>query len=271
LDNQQEPAIKEEAVIEQPVENKVEEVAAPEQFVVPEDIMEKLAEDLTKVNIMPKLEGMDVDETHVKTVVSETLKDMMPLIISHVKDALHAQNGFKFVPNPRDRNYSVEFASHPVEGQSKFELQFNEFKKQGKIFLDKALDKLSTIPEKLSTIPEKLSALPDKMPGVMEKIKEFPGKIPGAIDTLNHQISGDPYVLCAEGRYPKSVVAKGYQLKEIFSEEDTKGLLEFVSHMPGEADLAQLADVFAAYKQLKEEKEEKEKAASQENAPAESQ
>jgi hypothetical protein len=289
LDNKAEPEKQAEPIVEQPVENKVEEAPVLDEKVekqVEDEIVNRLAEDLTKAS-MEKFEGMAVDEAHVKAVVSETLRDMMPLIIAHVKDTLQNQHGFKFEQNQRQQArpsgyYDVEYGQDRVPRTESFipfvsNEQLDNFVEKGKEFLNKTYNGLKKVPEHLSKVPEHLSKVPEHLSKVPQKLSTVPqhiengvNKLGGAFDTLSQKMSGDPYVVCAEGRYPKSVVERGYRLKEIFVEEDTKSILEFVSHMPKESSLEQLADVFAAYKQMKEKPENQENQENAENAaPAE--
>jgi len=230
LESNQVPENKEDYAIIQSAEVPVEEEAAPEQQDVTEEIIEKLAEDLTRMHVMPKLEGVIADEAYVKAIVSDTLREMMPLITSHVRDT------FNFVPQNQAsypvESFNAEAVEHQPQKTGKLFNQanrekFNQYKEKTKQFLNKTLDKLS----------------------------ELPVKIPAAMDTFGQKLIGDPYVLCGEGRYPRSVVEKSYKLKEVFVEERMKDLLEFVARLPREASVIQLADLYANMKQAKEEQE----------------
>jgi len=90
---------------------------------------------------------------------------------------------------------------------------------------------------------------PDFIDKVMNMIVELPSKAVDFVDNLARKIEGDPVVICAEGRYPKSVVDKGNYLKEIFRDADRKELLDFVERFPKEMSLNQIAEIWIAQRQ----------------------
>jgi len=90
---------------------------------------------------------------------------------------------------------------------------------------------------------------PDFLDKVMNMIVELPGKAVDFVDNIARKIEGDPLVVCAEGRYSKSVVDKAGFLKEVFSDADKKELLDFVERFPKEIPLNQIADLWMAQKQ----------------------
>jgi len=233
LESNEVPENKEDYAIIQSADVPVEEEAVPEPRDVTEEILEKLAEDLTKMNVMPKLEGIIADEAYVKSVVSETLREMMPLITSHVRDS------FNFVPQSQVSYPVQSFNAEAVEERPQ---------KTGKIFNQANREKLNQYKEKTVQFVNK----------TLDKLSKLPVKIPEAMDTFGQKLIGDPYVVCPQGRYPRSVVEKSYKLKEVFVEEDMKALLEFVARLPREATVIQLADLFANLNHAKEEKEKAE-------------
>jgi len=249
-------------------EKQPEEVQAEEKEV--KDLMEEITEEVTKVHVVPKvqkLEGEIPQEEQVRKIVRETLEEQMPFIIARLKanssiqESLRSDVSEQKKPLQYNWNqiglypyYQSILQSIPDEmkvahSQAQSEAQPQEEKNP---YIPEVKENNEPHQEEVEEKEEKKEGKPS--PKIFSKVKkafvEFPMKAAGFVDNLTHKISGDPYVECAEGKYPKSVVEKVESLQEVFEDADKKEMLNFVSKLPKEIPLFQIGDLFAIHKQM---------------------
>jgi len=195
----------------------------------------------------PKLGGANEEQVIYQGQVSEEKKDFIGKVLQVINDLPElALNALGDLPDKASKAFS--------ELPDKASKVFNEFPENASKALNefpgKASKALNEFPEKaskaLGEFPEKASKALNEFPEKASKaLGDLPEKVANFADNAAHQISGDPYVEVAEGRYPKSIVEKANQLNDFFPDSDKKALLDFVTKFPKEITLDEIAHHYA--------------------------
>jgi hypothetical protein len=231
------------------------------------DLLEEITEEVTKVHVFPqvqKLEGEIPQEEQVRRIVRETLEEQMPFIMARLKEDASIQESLKSdVPEQKKPHQSFwnQIGLYPY-----YQSILQSIPDEMKVAQSQAQvqeEKIAEVPEVPEVVKENNEHEQEEVeerkegkpsPKLLTKVKkafvEFPMKAADFVDNLTHKISGDPYVECAEGKYPKSVVEKVESLKEVFEDADKKEMLDFVSKLPKDIPLFQIGDLFAIHKQM---------------------
>lgn len=222
------------------------------------DILEEITDEVTKAHVFPKvqqLEGKIPQEEQVRRIVRETLEEQMPYILARLKENSAAPeqkkplqsfwNQIGLYPYYQSILQSIPDEMKVAHSQAQSQEEKNP--------------EMPEVPENNEPHQEEVEEKEERKEGkpspkLLTKVKkafvEFPMKAADFVDNLTHKISGDPYVECAEGKYPKSVVEKVENLKEVFEDADKKEMLDFVSKLPKDIPLFQIGDLFAIHKQM---------------------
>jgi len=265
----------EDKKVEDVMENKPEEVQREmSEKKELKDLLEEITEEVTKVHVVPKvqkLEGEIPNEEQVKRIVREALAEQMPFIVERIKGEGSMQESLRSVQSDYvpEQKKSVQYNWNQMALYPYYQSILQSIPDEMKVAQSQAqsqkedeeernpylpVPEMSDAPQEKEeegspTAGEEEGKVKERSPSILKKVKkafvEFPGKVEGFVDNLAHKISGDPLVQCEEGKYPKSVVAKVEELKQVFEEADKKELLEFVSKLPKEFPIFQVADLWA--------------------------
>jgi len=248
---------------EEPEELERSEIEVSEKKEL-KDLLEEITEEVTKVHVAPKvqmLEGEIPQEDQVKRIVREALAEQMPFIIERIRTG-SMQESLRSVQSddvPEHKRYDWnKMALYPY-----YQSILQSIPDEIKVAQSESYSQSQAEEERNPYLPAEIDGPQDqeeekvgreRSPSLLRKVKnafvEFPGKAADFVDNLTQKMSGDPYVECAEGRYPKSVVAKVEELMEVFSDAEKKELLDFVSKLPKEFPLFQCGDLFAMHKNM---------------------
>jgi hypothetical protein len=264
---------------EQKEEEKNQEKSMQEES---KDILDKIAVELTKAYVMPDLLQIKGDLPHeslIQRTVRDTLNEYMPSILFSVRAKLTKQALIK-LPNSAPINNMQE---QNQEGQASQRNQLSSLEEKGAVIFDKMWKAIGELPDAAVKITDKVASKlanvmdmnakegsqeqqpqpaaevksedkedskPEFIDSVAKTLLKLPNTATSMADNFIHKLNGDPYILTAEGRYPKSVLEKANQLKTIFPEEDKKEMLEYIQKLPKEIQIEQAASLYADYKNI---------------------
>jgi hypothetical protein len=235
------------------------------QGVVEEDApgLEKIVEQMSESVIVPQVNKQlsyfsivpsQPKDDNIRQIVKECIKEQIPFIISQVKEAVLTELRVAQVKDLIMKEIQVEEKKVCDNAFYKKNDEPEDFYKPEYIkavehdFAEVKYNHHNGEEVELQVQEEKGTNFFNKIKDIGQAIKgkvvDLPGKAMNALDEWSNKIEGDPYVVIEEGRYPKSVVDKANELKEVFVEEDMKTLLDFISKYPRTANLEQLAHAF---------------------------
>jgi hypothetical protein len=221
-----------------------------------DDVFERLSDDMTKLHVIPRLQevqSQSLQPEEIKKIVRDVLKEQMPYIVAQVKETLVRENFYAIPNNARTNPYYEPQRVLPVQNsgnpyEQKIYSQSNPIGIQNmqRQQEERPQPQGNSQSEAFNQTQERKPDFFDSMFGMLDNLSK---KAVVALNDFSHNIDGDPYILCAEGKYPQSVVNKAYKLQEIFPEESKKNLLDFVQRYPREMTLEQLTEQFIISKQ----------------------
>jgi len=219
------------------------------------DILDKIAQDITKAYVLPDLmqiNGEIPHESMIQKTVRDSLYQHLPSIMFHVRDTLTKQGLIK-LPNIQPVHIPVQNQRREEKGEDIFG---KVWKTLGGIpdtavkFTDKVATKIFGETVDVGGQNEGKEDKGEFLGSMTKTLNNLSSQASSMADTLAHKLTGDPYVLTAEGRYPRSAVDKVSQLQLIFPEGDKKEMLDFVQKLPKEISIEQVASLYADFKNL---------------------
>jgi len=227
--------------------------------------LESVVKNVTESVVMPQVQKlpyfsyMPMQDEHLQKMIRDIVQEQIPVIVSRVKEAVLQELR---VSRPKEEEpQRVEILRQEVIQQNPVQLEEpvpkeiirNDDKEDFK-YDENAFQRIEQEKNK-KNILDHLKKIGNS---IKEHVVELPEKVKNAIDEWSHRIEEDPYVQIEEGRYPKSVIEKAQQMKEVFIDESLKDLLEFVKKYPRTVNLQQLAHMFIVKDQPQEEEEPEE-------------
>jgi hypothetical protein len=250
------PDIKREIEISADEEEKALLVSPKKEQEALDDVFERLSDDMTKIHVIPQLQKVQnepLQQEEIKKIVRDVLREQMPYIVAQVKETLVRENLSAMPNNVSTNTY--------YETQRIFPSQNSGSNYEQKIDFQPNPIRTETMPIQQEERPQPQGnsqtgvfnqtqeRKPDFFDSMFSMLDSFSKKAVEALNDFSHNLDGDPNILCAEGKYPQSVVHKAYKLQEIFPEESKKNLLDFVQKYPKEMTLDQLTEQFVISKQ----------------------
>jgi len=246
------------------------------------NFLDKITRDITKHYVLPELTRIHGEIPHVSMVeatVKIALCQTLPTVFVNARDNLASQGLIRLTgnqPMPNQQNQPMPNQQNQQRPQQSISSKIEE---KGVAVLGKVWKTLGELPDTAVKLTDKVAnqiyrvvdnkpreenkdSLLEENPERREKkggdffntftnkLLQLPSSTVSFADNLAQKISGDPYVLVEEGKYPKSVVDKANQLKTIFPDQDNKEMLEYIQRLPKEITVEQVASLYADFKKI---------------------